>query len=51
MRWNGKEYGIRDPQIVDSEDAASSFNRVERAGIRTFGMKLFVRVRRVDAGE
>jgi deazaflavin-dependent oxidoreductase (nitroreductase family) len=51
LRWNGTEFEIRDPEIVDSADAARSFSRVQQAGIRAFGMKEFVRVRRFNDDE
>jgi hypothetical protein len=39
---------VAEPEVIEATEALPSFGRVERAGIKAFGMNEFVRVRRVD---
>ncbi len=48
LRWKGKDYRVAEPEVIEAAEAMPSFNRVERAGIKAFGMQRFARVRRVD---
>jgi deazaflavin-dependent oxidoreductase (nitroreductase family) len=48
LRSKGADHRIADPEVIDAAEAMPSFGRVERAGIKAFGLQQFVRVRRVD---
>jgi hypothetical protein len=47
LRWNGQDWHVREPVIVGPE-GASAFNRVERLGIRAFGISHFLRLTALD---
>jgi hypothetical protein len=48
LRWNGADHLIAEPEIIDATEAEAAFSRWQRAGVRAFGMRTFMRVRRVD---
>lgn len=48
LRWKGKDYRVTEPEVIEAAEAMPSFNRVERAGIKAFGLRHFVRVRGVN---
>ena len=48
LRWNGADHLIAEPEIIDGSQAEAAFSRWQRAGVRAFGMRTFMRVQRVD---
>lgn len=48
LRWTGMDHRVAEPELIDAAQAMPSFNRIERAGIKAFGMQQFIRVRRVN---
>ena len=45
IRWNGADYAVADPVIVDLEAARPAFSRIEQALLPLLGIERFVRVR------
>lgn len=45
IRWNGADYAVTDPVIVEMAAARSAFTRTERALLPLMGIERFVRVR------
>jgi deazaflavin-dependent oxidoreductase (nitroreductase family) len=45
IRWNGHEYAVADPVVIDWAAARPWFGRLTRALVRLFGFQRFVRVR------
>ncbi|HKV83089.1 MAG TPA: hypothetical protein VJN88_00940 [Ktedonobacterales bacterium] len=45
ITWNGDEYLLVDPEIVDWATAKLAFRRTERALMSAFGIRQFVRLR------
>ena len=48
LRWNGREWRVVEPRVIGPE-GASVFNRVERLGIRAFGISHFLQLTALDA--
>ncbi len=46
IRWNGAEYVVIEPTVVDWATARSVFTPLQRALVPVFGAKRFVRLRR-----
>lgn len=51
IRWNGVNYAVVDPVIVDLETARPAFSRIELALLPLLGIERFVRVRYATTGE
>jgi deazaflavin-dependent oxidoreductase (nitroreductase family) len=49
IRWNGADYAVVDPIVVDLATAQPAFGRVERAMLPLMGIRWFALVRRADA--
>jgi len=49
IRWNGRDYAVVDPEIIDWETAKPTFSRVERIFAPLFADH-FVRLRFAPAG-
>ena len=49
VRWGGVDHEVGEPEIVDQATAAPSFPMVPRVALGLFGIKRFVRVRRVTS--
>lgn len=47
IRWNGREYVVRDPVVLAWSDARPAFTPFERAAVPVLGIERFVQVRRV----
>lgn len=45
VQWNGTEYPVIEPEVVDRSTARPSFHRWERAMVRLMGVERFVRLR------
>jgi deazaflavin-dependent oxidoreductase (nitroreductase family) len=45
VRWNGREYAVADPVLIDRAAARPLFGRLARALVTLFGFRRFVRVR------
>lgn len=50
VRWNGREYPVVDPEIVNWAAARAAFGLLERIGLRLFGIAWFARVRHAPGG-
>ena len=46
LRWGGSDYSLVDPQLIDRSEADRFFNRALRIGLSTFGMSVFLRLRK-----
>jgi deazaflavin-dependent oxidoreductase (nitroreductase family) len=46
LQWGGTEYSLIDPQLIDRDQAEPFFNRALRIGLSTFGMSVFLRLRK-----
>jgi deazaflavin-dependent oxidoreductase (nitroreductase family) len=51
IRWNGVDYHVVEPQLVDWATARPAFNRLERLQVPLLGVRQFVRLRRSPAEE
>jgi deazaflavin-dependent oxidoreductase (nitroreductase family) len=51
IRWNGADYAVVDPEIVELETARPAFSRIEQALLPLLGIERFVQVRYATAGE
>ena len=51
VRWHGRDFAVRDPEVIDRAAAAQAFPPVLRALLPRLGISRFLRVRRVDAAE
>ncbi len=51
IRWNGVDYAVVDPEIVELETARPAFARIEQALLPLLGIERFVRVRYATVGE
>lgn len=49
VRWNGREYPVADPVVIDRVAARRLFGRLARALVTLIGFRRFVRVRSVAA--
>lgn len=47
VNWRGADYEISEPEVIDTADALPAFSAVMRPLVRLFGIKKFLRVRRV----
>ena len=51
IRWNGVDYPVVEPQVVDWATARPAFHRLERMQVPLLGIRQFVRFRRSPAEE
>ncbi|HEY7122392.1 MAG TPA: nitroreductase family deazaflavin-dependent oxidoreductase [Ktedonobacterales bacterium] len=51
IEWEGKEYTLTEPEVVDLAAVRSAFSRIERALVPVFGAKQFVRLRHAPASD
>jgi deazaflavin-dependent oxidoreductase (nitroreductase family) len=51
IRWNGIEYPVGAPEVVDWPTARPAFARIERALVPLIGIQRFVRVRLAPASQ
>ena len=51
IEWEGKEYTLVEPEVVDLAAVRSAFSPIERALIPVFGAKQFVRLRHAPASD
>ncbi len=51
IRWNGADYAVVDPEVVELETARPTFSRIEQALLPLLGIERFVRVRYATAGD
>ena len=49
VRWNGRDYAVTEPVVIDRAAASPAFGRIPRAVLGVAGMDAFLRLR--DAGE
>lgn len=50
ITWNGAEYTMVEPEVMDWASARSAYYPLERALLPVFGVKQFVRLRHAPAG-
>jgi deazaflavin-dependent oxidoreductase (nitroreductase family) len=50
IRWNGVDYTVVDPVVLDRASARPAFSPFERVGAQLLGIERFVRVRHAAAG-
>jgi len=46
VRWGGRDYAVRDPEIIDRAVAAPAFNPFLRSLLPVLGLSRFLRVQR-----
>ena len=46
LRYAGRDYAITQPEVVEFPAVRAAFNRLMQFGVRLFGIRHFVRVRR-----
>lgn len=51
IRWNGADYAVIDPEIVELETARPAFSRIEQALLPLLGIERFVRMRYATSEE
>jgi deazaflavin-dependent oxidoreductase (nitroreductase family) len=39
VRWNGRDYAMTQPEVLDAEAASGAFSRVQVAGMRRFNIR------------
>lgn len=50
IQWNGREYPVVDPVVVDRATARAAFSPLERVGLRLFGIAWFAHVQYAPGG-
>jgi len=48
LQWGGAEYSLVNPTLIRRDEAEQFFNRALRVGLRTFGMTVFLRLRKAQ---
>ena len=48
LQWGGAEYSLVDPTLIHRDEAEQFFNRALRVGLSTFGMSVFLRLRKAQ---
>ena len=48
LQWGGAEYSLVAPSLIHRDEADQFFNRALRLGVSTFGMSVFLRLRKAS---
>ena len=48
LQWGGTEYSLVDARLIHRDEAEQFFNRALRVGLGTFGMSVFLRLRKAQ---
>src|SRR6476646_2184880 len=48
LQWGGTEYSLVEPRLIPRGEAEQFFNRALRVGLGTFGMSVFLRLRKAQ---
>ncbi len=44
VRWNGRDYQLTNPEVLDAATAMAAFSTVQRRGMQRFGIKQVMRL-------
>jgi deazaflavin-dependent oxidoreductase (nitroreductase family) len=49
IRWSGRDHRTIEPAVIGFDEAVPAFSQVQRAILRAIGVRIFLRLRRVQA--